>query len=277
MSFDSNSAPDGACKSDCASVDEIMDRIRSNIERFSPFEGPGRQDFRIYDVEATEPVFNEENGCYSYTSSETSPFNDKKVDFLKRCRSSTDGMNIINLGIEPEIVDLNKVSYTKEEIKKICSETGNLGSPDYNFSHKRNTHMSIDDIEKAVNSMCSASTQRTSSVMSQDQKELSGWNIAWHYNDTDVFKLAGVKHDKYDEAVLGDFRRTLLKYVASKELPKDIVLGITDNKLTVNGVSTKISSTSIEMAFCGLTDLIGEKKARKFVGDRIRRKLKKIF
>lgn len=97
----------------------------------------------------------------------------------------------------------------------------------------------------------------------------------WKYNDIEVLELSGI--ETTDTEVEDDFRAALLRYVTNDDLPEGVNLGLNEDVLLINGAPTRISSKAIEMAFCGLAELMGAKESVEFVGSLVSKKLKTVF
>jgi hypothetical protein len=60
-------------------------------------------------------------------------------------------------------------------------------------------------------------------------------------------------------------------------LPKEMKITFSENSLEINGVSTNISSKSVEHLLLGMTEFLGEEEAIKEAASLIRKKLKKLY
>lgn len=92
----------------------------------------------------------------------------------------------------------------------------------------------------------------------------------------DLLTLAGVEAGTDKEEEPEDYRALLLS-VLVKDMPENMQLDFDEDALCVNGVPTKISTKSIEMAFEGLVELTGTKDSLTTVGSIIKRKLQLLF
>ena len=92
----------------------------------------------------------------------------------------------------------------------------------------------------------------------------------------DLLTLAGVLKDGTLPLAIDDYRESLLKYV-TKGLPRQLKLDLHGDFVTINGVPTKINAKAVEMAVCGLSELVGQDKSVQTVSRIVRKKLQRLF
>jgi hypothetical protein len=96
------------------------------------------------------------------------------------------------------------------------------------------------------------------------------------YGDRRSLALAGVDFTESDEDEVLDYRYEILKEVRAL-FSGSMSLSFNKKSLLVNGLPTKVRSAPIGMAFQGLAEFYGEKKAVTMVAKMIRKKLAKLF
>jgi hypothetical protein len=97
------------------------------------------------------------------------------------------------------------------------------------------------------------------------------------YGDGRTLALAGVNlAGTVTEEEVPDYRYEILKEVRNL-FSGSMTLAFNKKFLMVNGLSTRIRSAPIGMAFQGLSEFYGEKKAVQMVAKMIRKKLEKLF
>lgn len=98
------------------------------------------------------------------------------------------------------------------------------------------------------------------------------------FSHPDMLALSGIPVDATDQHYEEDDYRDLLLKTLSEGMPNNMELDLRDDALCINGVPTKISTKSIEMAFEGLVELTGTQQASLVtVGGIIKEKLQILF